>query len=146
MTTISATDIAGNIIKRVAELPDRSSPDYWPDAMLVTADELKFILLSEFSEHSMMSNPGVIADAQAAIAISDGVAKLKADLQTAFSSGIEHAAKLIDRKLADYTSEHGSFDPETGATEFSRSGEEYVSTLEELAEEIRLARTEGGQG
>ena len=51
--------------------------------------------------------------------------------------GIEAVGKLIDRKVSDYTSEHGSLDPETGAMEFSRSGEEYVSTLEELAEEIR---------
>jgi hypothetical protein len=31
-------------VQRVAELPDRTSPDDWPDAMLVTADELRRIL------------------------------------------------------------------------------------------------------
>lgn len=79
----------------------------------------------------------VIDDAAVAIKIHDGVLKLKAELATATSSGIEAAAELIDRKVQDYISEHGSFDPETGATEFSSAGEEYVSTLEELAEEIR---------
>lgn len=34
-----------NIIKRIAELPDRNSPEDWPDAMLVTVEELKRILL-----------------------------------------------------------------------------------------------------
>lgn len=33
-----------DIIQRVAELPDRSSPDEWPEAMLVTADELGAIV------------------------------------------------------------------------------------------------------
>lgn len=34
------------IIQEVAELPDRTSPDDWPEAMLVTADELRAILLT----------------------------------------------------------------------------------------------------
>lgn len=33
-----------HIIVAVAELPDRTSPDDWPDAMLVTASELRGIL------------------------------------------------------------------------------------------------------
>jgi len=32
------------IIQQVAELPNRTSPDDWPEAMLVTADELQCIL------------------------------------------------------------------------------------------------------
>ena len=35
------------IVKRVAELPDRSSPDDWPAAMLVTGDELAQIIRDE---------------------------------------------------------------------------------------------------
>jgi G3E family GTPase len=45
--TESDTDLAANICKRVAELPDRSSPDDWPEAMLVTHDELEFIVVDE---------------------------------------------------------------------------------------------------
>jgi hypothetical protein len=37
------------VIQRVAELPDRTSPDDWPDAMLVTAEELRDILESELA-------------------------------------------------------------------------------------------------
>lgn len=33
-----------HVVKRVAELPDRSSPDDWPEAMLVTAEELRDIV------------------------------------------------------------------------------------------------------
>lgn len=40
-------DFAASISKRVAELPDRSSPDDWPEAMLVTAEELEFIVVDE---------------------------------------------------------------------------------------------------
>jgi len=35
------------VIQRVAELPDRTSPQDWPEAMLVTADELRVILSTE---------------------------------------------------------------------------------------------------
>lgn len=34
------------IVREVAELPDRNSPTDWPDAMLVTADELRSIILA----------------------------------------------------------------------------------------------------
>jgi uncharacterized coiled-coil protein SlyX len=36
----------GEVIQNVAELPDRNSPDDWPEAMLVTSEELKAILLA----------------------------------------------------------------------------------------------------
>lgn len=32
------------ILRDVAELPDRTSPDDWPEALLVTAEELREIL------------------------------------------------------------------------------------------------------
>ncbi len=34
------------VLTHVAELPDRTSPEDWPDAMLVTVDELRAILLA----------------------------------------------------------------------------------------------------
>ena len=40
--------IASAVVKRVAELPDRSSPDEWPEAMLITGEELHHIIMSEF--------------------------------------------------------------------------------------------------
>lgn len=79
----------------------------------------------------------VLDDAATAIKIHDGVLRLKAERDAAFSNGVGAAADLIESKVRDYTAEHGLLDPETGVMEFSRSGEEYVSTLEELAEEIR---------
>mgnify|MGYP000881337878 CR=1 FL=1 len=41
--------IAARIIQRVAELPDRNSPEDWPDAMLVTGEELQFIIGEEIA-------------------------------------------------------------------------------------------------
>jgi hypothetical protein len=44
------SELARRIVKRVAELPDRSSPDDWPEAMLVTGDELAEIIDEEVAE------------------------------------------------------------------------------------------------
>ncbi|MBU0601091.1 MAG: hypothetical protein KKD25_01660 [Gammaproteobacteria bacterium] len=41
------SNIDARICQRVAELTDRSSPEDWPEAMLVTADELIEIINSE---------------------------------------------------------------------------------------------------
>lgn len=46
MTQEEAEKIAQGIVREVAELPDRTSPEDWPDALLVTADELVAILTS----------------------------------------------------------------------------------------------------
>jgi hypothetical protein len=43
-------DTIERVLKRVAELPDRSSPDDWPEAMLVTSKELEQILHEELFE------------------------------------------------------------------------------------------------
>lgn len=50
---------------------------------------------------------------------------------------LEEAAKWVDQRLADYVSDHGVYDPETGATEFPGNGEEYCGELEEISEGIR---------
>jgi hypothetical protein len=42
-------EIIDGVVRDVAELPDRTSPDNWPDAMLVTADELRSILLARLT-------------------------------------------------------------------------------------------------
>lgn len=39
-----AAGIATTVCRQVAELPDRNSPEDWPEAMLVTADELHMIV------------------------------------------------------------------------------------------------------
>lgn len=41
--------IAIRVVQRVAELPDRTSPVDWPDAMLVTSAELQFIVTDEIN-------------------------------------------------------------------------------------------------
>ena len=41
---MTVDEVIASAIQRVAELPDRTSPDDWPEAMLVTADELRVIL------------------------------------------------------------------------------------------------------
>lgn len=41
-------------------------------------------------------------------------------------SGIERAARFVEKRLHDYVSEHGSTDPDTGTVEYPGSGEEYV--------------------
>ena len=40
----NAREIADLIVRDVAELPDRTSPVDWPEAMLVTAEELHAVI------------------------------------------------------------------------------------------------------
>lgn len=42
-------EIIDGVVRDVAELPDRTSPEDWPEAMLVTGDELRAILLARLS-------------------------------------------------------------------------------------------------
>lgn len=42
-----AHDLTDRVVRRVAELPDRDSPGDWPEAMLVTAAELREIVAEE---------------------------------------------------------------------------------------------------
>jgi hypothetical protein len=48
----AASEIATAVCQRVAELDDRSSPADWPEAMLVTAEELQTILIEELAATS----------------------------------------------------------------------------------------------
>lgn len=41
--------IANQVCREVAELPDRNSPEDWPEAMLVTHDELRAIVRAALS-------------------------------------------------------------------------------------------------
>ena len=41
----AVAEVASQVCRAVAELPDRNSPDDWPDAMLVTHEELRAIVL-----------------------------------------------------------------------------------------------------
>ena len=49
----------------------------------------------------------------------------------------EAAARYIDKRLADYIKEHGTYDPTTGVTEFPGNGEEWTFEQEETAAAIR---------
>lgn len=57
----------GEVIKNVAELPDRNRPEYWPEAMLVTGDELREIMLSVHQDVPAISTPQESQDAAARI-------------------------------------------------------------------------------
>lgn len=43
-------DVAARVCRDVAELPDRSSPEDWPEAMLVTAGELRRIVVAALAD------------------------------------------------------------------------------------------------
>ena len=49
------------ILNRVAELPDRSSPEDWPEAMLVTEEELGEVLVNEIASNLRALDPAAIA-------------------------------------------------------------------------------------
>jgi len=75
-----------------------------------------------------------LSDAQA---LQARVLQLESALQTAEAVGIERAAKWVDIRRDAYVNQFGSYDPETGSTEFSTAGDEYVGELEDIAERIR---------
>lgn len=52
-------------------------------------------------------------------------------------NGVLAVAQMIERKADDYAAEFGSYDPVTGATEFSAPRGDYWEGLVELADEVR---------
>lgn len=57
-------------------------------------------------------------------------------------TGIEIAARFVEKRRDKYVREHGIYDPSTGATEFPGNGDEYVCELEEIIEGIRAIYTD----
>lgn len=52
----------------------------------------------------------------------------------AVPEGLKKAISFVRKRLDDYVAEHGSYDGETGVTEFPGNGDEYVCELEEIIE------------
>ena len=50
-----------NVLRDVAELPDRNSPEDWPEAMLVTGAELRQIIVAHAAE-APQSGPVLLTD------------------------------------------------------------------------------------
>lgn len=53
-----------------------------------------------------------------------------------FAAGVWEAVKWVEKRRDDYIREHGSYDPETGATEFPDDGE-YAAELDEIVEGLQ---------
>ncbi len=53
-----------------------------------------------------------------------------------FEDGLRTAAKFVADRRDGYIEEHGSYDPETNATEFPGTGEEIVGEWDEIEEGI----------
>lgn len=64
-------------------------------------------------------------------------------LVTSDVTGVELAARFVEKRLNDYCVEHGRTDRDTGAVEYPGNGEEYVYELEEIIEGIRALSSEG---
>jgi hypothetical protein len=54
--------------------------------------------------------------------------------------GLTKAIAFVRKRLDDYVSEHGMYDPETGATEFPGNGDETVYEWEEIIEGLEALR------
>lgn len=68
------------------------------------------------------------------------VSTLERDLADARRGALSEVVKWVERRRDDYVNEHGSYDPETGATEFSDAGEEYVGELDEIVEGLNALK------
>ncbi len=58
-----ADETATAVVRRVAGLGDRNSPDDWPEAMLVTGKELHLIVSSELAEDDLLSRVRTLEEA-----------------------------------------------------------------------------------
>lgn len=56
------------------------------------------------------------------------------------NAGINAAIAFVRKRCDDYIAEHGSYDPETGATEFPGNGDETVCEWEEIIEGLEQLR------
>ncbi len=70
---ITVEYIVEHIIRDVAELPDRTSPEEWPEAMIVTGDELERIVTDHVApalaqRDQWLANTNSAADREASIA------------------------------------------------------------------------------
>ena len=55
----------------------------------------------------------------------------------AVAEGLAKAIAFVRKRRDDYVTEHGSYDRETGTTEFPGNGDEYVGELEEIIEGLK---------
>jgi len=97
------------VIQRVAELPDRASPDDWPEAMLVTADELREILEGEegeLAEAEADRDAAIRESGELRVTIQESGARImelererdeaRAQLRDAEAAKHEHAAAVLE--------------------------------------------------
>lgn len=112
------TSIADAVVLAVSELPDRTSPDEWPDAMLVTGEELREIIMTELrhseatpadaGEKGLQFDPEFaqhLKDRHECIKIVETlkaehattIFSLRAQLEEARGKALEEAAKVAER-------------------------------------------------
>jgi hypothetical protein len=116
-------EITANICRDVAELQDRTSPAHWPEAMLVTADELTEIVTEHFK--FLLSE---LATARREI---EQWRKMVDDLGAKAGHAVHMswpASVTVERKLADLTRERDE------AREALRPFKEVIDSLERTRE------------
>jgi hypothetical protein len=90
-------DAIGLILRDVAELPDRTSPDDWPEAMLITAGELGIIVDKHI--RSLLAAPAQPAEDGTKVAARFVLRGLREALSSA-SEYVDGLADYIERDVA----------------------------------------------
>lgn len=54
--------------------------------------------------------------------------------QSGYERGVREAAAAIEMRKQCYMTEHGSYDPPTGQTEYPKGGDEYIVELDDIQE------------
>jgi hypothetical protein len=114
------------MMKTLFELNKIDGQEYPNDDLMRLVEKIMGVTVKECTD-----------DVETGAAAWEHATEILGHIKAAREEGREQAAKHIDRKVADYVEEFGAYDPSTGQTEFSDAGEQYLETLEELAEEIR---------
>lgn len=84
--------IADRVCLRVCELPDRTSPDDWPEALLVTSNELHAIVREEVA--AWLARPETVQRMADALARFDGGPCAREDIE-AYAEYCEQARAAI---------------------------------------------------
>jgi len=96
--------------------------------------------LDQTIDDAMAGKPSKLAAYDRTVTIDKAFKVIEDVLNKKHIESVDAALKFVEDRRDTYIEEHGSYDPETGTTEFSNGGEEYVGELEEIIEGIKALR------
>lgn len=131
-----------------AALGSEPAPNVMHDNSLADLSAVTIVLTAEETADYERTGRlrGATARWHAADTIVDANGNILKSKAKTYAEGIRAAAAFVQKRLDDYVSEHGIYDPETNATEFPGNGAETVGDWEEIIEGIAALATSQAKG